>query len=78
MATPKSKRGKRSYSGLSADVYGIVSNGQGWVFYRWNAEDTEFGRTSLLGIDNPPRPLGALDYVCAACNRQVPVVQNGA
>ena len=71
-------RQRNEAAGLHIDVYGIVSNGQGWVFYRWNAENTEFGRTALLGIDSLPRLLGALDYVCAACDRQVPIAKNGS
>ena len=59
-------------AGLHTDVYGIVSNGQGWVFYRWTADATEFGRTALLGIETLPELLAALDYLCAACNTQVP------
>jgi len=58
-------------AGLKTDVYGIVSNGQGWVFYRWDAEDTEFGRTILISIDSLPRLLGAIDNICAACEAQV-------
>ncbi|MBC8137234.1 MAG: hypothetical protein H8F28_15245, partial [Fibrella sp.] len=63
---------------LTIDVYGIVSNGQGWVFYRWKADDSEFGRTNLFGINSLPEVLGAIDHVCAACDAQVAAAQNGA
>ena len=62
-------------SGLCTAVYGIVSNGQGWVFYRWTADAADFGRTSLFGINALPALLGALDFVCAACHAQVPAAR---
>jgi hypothetical protein len=65
-------RRKNEAVGLRTDVYGIVSNGQGWIFYRWNADDTQFGRTALYGINALPDLLSALDHICAACNMQVP------
>ena len=64
-------RQKNEAESLRIDVYGIVSNGQGWVFYRWNAENTELGRTNLFGLTALPSLLGALDHVCAACNTQI-------
>jgi hypothetical protein len=60
-------------AGLHIDVYGIASNGQGWVFYRWDANDTDFCRTTLFGLSDLPGLLGALDHVCAACESQIPV-----
>lgn len=65
-------RQKNEAAGLKADVHGIVSNGQGWVFYRWDADDTDFGRTALFSIATLPLLLGALDHVCAACAAQLP------
>ena len=59
-------------AGLKINVYGIVSNGQGWVFYEWSADGAVFGRTDLLGIKTLPELLAALDYLCAACNAQIP------
>ena len=69
-------RKKNEAAELQIDVYGIVSSGQGWVFYRWTASNTEFSRTALLGIDSLPRLLSALDYVCAACHAQVTTLLN--
>lgn len=65
-------RQRNMEAGLHIDVYGIVSNGQGWVFYRWDADDTEFCRTTLFGLSDLPGLLGALDHVCTACDSQVP------
>ncbi len=53
------------------DVFGIVSNGQDWQFYKLTQageifETTPFDRKYL------PELLGALDHVCAECARNVP------
>ncbi len=66
-------RCKNEAAGLRTDVYGIVSNGQGWIFYRWRADDTEFCRTTLFGINTLSTLLSALDHICAACDAQVAV-----
>ncbi len=57
--------------GYTADVLGIVSNGQGWVFYKltWTNEVYE---TGLYSIEDLPRLLGALDQVIAACASNLP------
>ena len=56
--------------GHETDVFGIVSNGQGWRFYRLatsgDAYETDFYFTSEM-----PKLLGALDYVCAECEKHV-------
>lgn len=65
-------RQRNMVASLHIDVYGIVSNGQGWVFYRWTADDTEFSRTALFGINALPDLLGAIDSICSACAAQVP------
>ena len=64
-------RCRNEAAGLRTDVYGIVSNGQGWIFYRWRADDTEFCRTTLFGINALPILLSALDQICAACDAQI-------
>ncbi|MBC8137790.1 MAG: hypothetical protein H8F28_18065 [Fibrella sp.] len=51
---------------LSLDVYGIVSNGQEWVFYRLTAADEIFV-TDTYSLRDLPELLGVLDQVCAAC-----------
>ena len=57
--------------GLDLEVYGIVSNGQGWQFYRL-ASDSEPFVTVQYAIGDLPGLLGALDAVCAACAKNVP------
>ena len=58
-------------SGLDIDVYGIVSNGQGWQFYKLTRESEPY-ETNQYGIEDLPGLLGALDYVCAACAKNAP------
>ena len=57
--------------GLEIEVYGIVSNGQGWQFYKLTRagevfETDQYGMKYLSGV------LGALDYVCGECAKNVP------
>ena len=52
-------------------VFGIVSNGQVWQFYKL-VQTGEVHETDLLALSDLPRLLGALDYLCAECARRVP------
>jgi hypothetical protein len=52
-------------------VYGIVSNGQAWQFYRLTPSGEIF-ETDLYVTRDLPQVLGALDYVCAECAKNVP------
>ena len=56
---------------LDIDVYGIVSNGQVWRFYKLT-RDNEAYETNQYGIEDLPGLLGALDYVCGECSKNVP------
>jgi hypothetical protein len=53
------------------DVYGIVSNGQGWQFYKLTLAGEIF-ETDQYGIKDLPGVLGALDYLCGKCAKNVP------
>lgn len=57
--------------GHETEVYGIVSNGQGWVFYRLTRA-LEVLVSGLFTTNDLPKLLGALDHVCAACAANVP------
>lgn len=57
--------------GLDVDVYGIVSNGQGWQFYKLTRAGEVF-ETGQYGIEDLHGVLGALDYVCSECAKNVP------
>ncbi len=64
-------------AGLDTEVYGIVSNGQGWVFYRLT-QTPEVFVSGLFTANDLPKLLGALDHVCAVCAANVPVSAPGA
>lgn len=53
------------------DVYGIVSNGQSWQFYKLTLAGEIF-ETDLYTTAFLPELLGALDYVCGECELNVP------
>lgn len=57
--------------GQDVDVYGIVSNGQGWQFYKLTTAGEAY-ESGLLTIEFLPELLGALDSVCAECAKNVP------
>ncbi len=58
-------------SGLATDIFGIVSNGQGWKFY-WLKQTGEVYETGEYAMTSLSVLLGILDYVCAECARRVP------
>jgi hypothetical protein len=53
------------------EVFGIVSNGQVWQFYQLT-QSHEIFESGLYTIDDLPELLGALDYVCIECAKNVP------
>lgn len=57
--------------GQDTEVHGIVSSGQGWIFYRLT-RTPEVLVSGLFTTNDLPKLLGALVYVCAACAANVP------
>ncbi len=57
--------------GLAIDVYGIVSNGQNWQFYKLT-QVGEIFETGSYTTEFLPELLGALDIICAECAKNVP------
>ena len=57
--------------GLDIEVYGIVSNGQNWQFYKLTLAGEIF-ETGSYTTEFLPELLGALDYVCGECAKNVP------
>jgi hypothetical protein len=55
-------------AGRDHDVYGIVSNGQVWQFFKLTPTREVFGSDFYVTASLPPL-LGVLDHVCAACAR---------
>lgn len=52
-------------------IFGIVSNGQGWIFYKLTCAGEVF-ETGLYTFNDLPTLLGVLDTVCAECAKNVP------
>jgi hypothetical protein len=63
--------------GHDTEVYGIVSNGQGWVFYKLT-RTCEVFVSGLFTTSDLPTLLGVLDLVCAACIANIPVSSSQA
>ncbi|HLK55443.1 MAG TPA: hypothetical protein VKU00_02705 [Chthonomonadaceae bacterium] len=57
--------------GYERDVFGIVSNGQGWQFYKLTPQKEIF-ETRLYVIGELSELLGVLDYVCSECAKSLP------
>jgi hypothetical protein len=57
--------------GQDVEIYGIVSNGQGWQFYKLSRNGDIF-ETEQYGLEDLEGVLGALDYVCGECAKNVP------
>ena len=64
-------REKNAAEGYDIDLFGFVSNGQFWQFYKLTTSN-EIYETSDYGVNDLPELLGALDYVCAECAKRVP------
>ena len=58
-------------AGLEIDVYGIVSNGQGWRFYKLTSSG-EIYETSLYTTTFLPELLAYLSHIFDICARAVP------
>ncbi len=52
--------------GKNIDVYGVVTNGRQWQFYRRDTSDVFYETTDFFASD-PPRLLGILGIIFAAC-----------
>jgi hypothetical protein len=63
-------RWKNRQGAHETDVFGIVSNGQTWQFYRLTQAGAIL-ETPPYVVSDLPRLLGALDYLCGECARAV-------
>ena len=53
-------------NGHEIDIFGIVSNGTGWQFYKLTPQGEVF-ESGLYSIKYLPELLAALDYLCTEC-----------
>ncbi len=64
-------RDNNARDGHDLEVYGIVSSGQVWVFYRLTRTPEVFV-SGAFTMNDLPKLLGALDHVIAACADNIP------
>ncbi len=64
-------RWNNQQEGHDADIYGIVSNGQSWQFYKL-CRTEEIWETEIYTMQFLPQLLGALEHVCAECAKNIP------
>ena len=64
-------REKNQAEGHDLDIFGFVSNGQTWLFYKYTTTG-EIYETPEYSLNAMPELIGALDYLCAECAKRVP------
>lgn len=64
-------RWQNEQSGFTVPIYGIVTNGSGWQFYSLTLQNDVL-QSEQFGIANLSDLLGAVDYVCGECAKNVP------
>ena len=60
--------------GLELEVYGIVSNGSGWQFYRRDLKGA-YWQSEAYGVQPLEPVLGAVDFVLARCTENAQTAQ---
>ena len=50
------------------DILGIVTNGEGWQFYKLTS-DNQVYETQLYTLKNLPEVLGALNFIFSICSK---------
>lgn len=56
--------------GRNLDIYGIVTNGEGWQFYKLTLEGAVYG-SKLYAIGNLPQVLGILSFIFQECEQNL-------
>jgi hypothetical protein len=63
---------KNRVDDYAIDIYGIVSNGTTWKFYRLTLQGEVYA-TNYFSLSNLPELLGILHFVCAERAKAIPV-----
>ena len=63
-------REQNARDGIAVDIYGIVTNGEGWKFYRLKL-DGEVWESALFSTLRMSEVLGAVNYIFAACSNSI-------
>ena len=58
--------------GKTIEIFGIVTNGEGWKFYKLTLENQVY-ETELYAFRNLPEILGALQIIFEQCNRSLKI-----
>lgn len=66
----KACRENNEQRGLAIEVYGIVTNGEGWKCYRYDLEG-RVAETQQVGLAHLEDILGQLSTIFAACEKQL-------
>ncbi|MBC7796231.1 MAG: hypothetical protein H7Z37_05080 [Pyrinomonadaceae bacterium] len=56
--------------GEKIDIYGIVSNGESWKFYKYDVGGKVF-ESEIFAFSDEPKLLGALSYVFERCEKNL-------
>jgi hypothetical protein len=59
---------ENNQAGKQIDVLGIVTNGQGWIFYKLNLSGQVF-ESIPYSLGDPPVLLGGLQYIFQQCDK---------
>lgn len=59
--------------GRTLDIYGIITNGEGWEFYRLTAQNEVF-ESLLYGIGEMSILLGLLRHIFQQCEQNLSAV----
>ena len=62
--------------GQKLDIYGIVTNGEGWQFYKLALDGLVYG-SHLYGTGNLPQVLGILNFVFEQCEQNLIAILKG-
>jgi hypothetical protein len=62
--------------GQNIEIYGIVTNGEGWEFYRLSLDRLVYG-SDLYAIGNLPQVLGILNHIFQLCEQNLLAVIGG-
>ena len=66
---------KNEQANLSLDIYGIVTNGTGWQFYKLS-QDGQVWESPAFGLSRTEDILGGLHYIFTQCEEQLNAVIN--
>ncbi len=66
----KACRWNNEKDGQLITVYGIVTSGEGWKFYKYDCDDRVF-ESELLASSDEAKVLGALSYIFSKCEENL-------